>query len=103
LPAGLELTSGGTLTGKPRRAGHVTFRAGAEQHFTIRATGVRVPTVTEKGKLPPGLRFSAEKNGTAVSSGHAARSAVGRVHVVMLSASNNVGKPVTQRLTIKVS
>lgn len=139
LPAGLSLTSDGTLTGKPKpgtartyqisvtaangvapaatrafritvnqrpafaSARHVTFRAGAEHRFTIRATGMPVPTVTEKGKLPRGLRFTARKNGTAVISGRAARSAAGKTYTVMLSASNNVGKPATQRLIIKVS
>jgi YVTN family beta-propeller protein len=84
-------------------AGHVTFRAGAEQRFTIRTTGVPVPTVTEKGKLPPGLRFTANKNGMAVIRGRAASSARGKAYLVVLTASNNVGKPVKQRLTIKVS
>jgi hypothetical protein len=38
-----------------------------------------------------------------VISGRAARSAAGKVYVVTLSASNKIGKPVTQRLTVKVS
>ena len=139
LPAGLKLTSDGTVTGTPQpgtagdyqisvtaangvapaatqafsivvnqrpafvSAGHVTFRARAEEHFTIRATGLPVPTVTERRKLPPGLRFRARGNGTAVISGRAARSAAGKRYVVILSASNNVGKPARQRLTIKVT
>jgi len=45
----------------------------------------------------------ARGNGTAVISGRAARSAAGKRYVVILSASNNVGKPARQRLTIKVT
>jgi YVTN family beta-propeller protein len=138
LPAGLQLTAGGALTGTPSAgtagdyrvsitaangvnpaateafqivvnqrpafvsAGRVVFRAGARQRFTVRTSGAPVPTVTEKGTLPKGLRFTKGKDGTAVISGRAARSAAGKVYTVTLSASNNVGEPVTQRLRIRV-
>jgi YVTN family beta-propeller protein len=138
LPAGLMLTSGGVLEGKPRPGtggqhrigitaangvqlaahstlaidvdqvarftshGRARFHVGIHQTFTIRTSGFPAAVVSERGKLPAGLRFVTEPGGKAEITGTAARSARGRTVVVRLVAKNHVGRPATQKLTIQI-
>jgi hypothetical protein len=51
--------------------------------------------------LPPGIRFTAARNGTATIAGTPAASARGKTYVITLTASNGVGTA-TQRFTLKV-
>jgi YVTN family beta-propeller protein len=81
---------------------HATFQVRVEHRVTIQATGSPAPTVTEKGKLPAGLRFARRTDGRALISGRAARSTRGKVYVITLIAANGVGKPARQRLTIRI-
>jgi DNA-binding beta-propeller fold protein YncE len=84
-------------------ANHATFRRGRHGSFTVRASGFPVATLTEKGALPRGLKFTAGSNATATISGTPASAARGRSYVITLTAKNGVGKPAVQRFTLKVS
>lgn len=86
-----------------RSASKVTFRHRRHGSFTIRSTGFPTPTLTEKGKLPKGLKFRAGKNGTATISGTPAASDKGHTTKVKITATNGVGKHAVQTLTIKVT
>jgi YVTN family beta-propeller protein len=83
--------------------GTAAFRHRVAHTFTVRTTGSPTAKVTEKGALPPGLRFVAGHNGTAVITGKPANSDRGKQYVIRLSASNGVSPEAAQRLTIKVS
>jgi hypothetical protein len=82
---------------------HVTFRHDKHGSFTVRANGLPVPSVTEAGKLPPGVRFTAGPKGTAVIAGTPAASAKGNGYTITLSVRDGDGKAATQRFTVKVS
>jgi YVTN family beta-propeller protein len=82
---------------------HAAFRVGVRQRFVVHTTGFPAVTVTEHGRLPQGLRFAAGKNGTAVISGKAARSARGKRYVIELIAGNAVRRGVIQRLTLRIT
>ncbi len=82
---------------------HATFRVGVRHSFVVHTTGFPAVTVTERGRLPQGLRFAQGKNGTAVISGKAARSTRGKRYIIELIAGNAVRHGVTQRLTLRIS
>jgi hypothetical protein len=82
---------------------HATFTDGKPGAFSVRTTGFPAAVVTERGALPPGVRFIAGPKGTAVISGTAAKSARGKTYVISLTARNGVGKPATQRFSLRVS
>jgi YVTN family beta-propeller protein len=84
-------------------ADHATFRVGVRHRFVVHTTGYPAVTVTERGRLPRGLRFATGRNGTAVISGRAARSARGKRYVIKLIAGNAVRNGVTQRLTLRIT
>jgi large repetitive protein len=84
-------------------AGKATFRHGVSHTFTVRSAGYPAAKVTESGKLPPGLRFVAKQNGTAVITGKPAASDRGRRYVIRLTANNGVIPAATQRFTIRVT
>ncbi len=88
-----------------RSANHAAFRPGKHASFTVRAVGLPVPSVTEAGKLPPGLRFTAGANGTAVIAGTPAASAKGKAkaYAITLTARDGAGHAATQRFTLTVS
>jgi YVTN family beta-propeller protein len=81
---------------------HLTIRAGSHHVVMIRATGFPSPVLTEKGKLPAGLRFTAHANGIATISGTPARKNRGRSFAIRLVASNGIGQPVTQVLDLHI-
>ncbi len=84
-------------------AAKVAFKHGKHGSFTIKSTGFPTPTLTEKGKLPKGLKFKAGKTGTATISGTPAASDKGHTTKITITATNGVGKHATQTLTIKVT
>jgi large repetitive protein len=84
-------------------ANHATFTHGRHGSFTVRASGYPVATLTEKGALPAGLKFTAGRNATATISGTPAAAARGKSYVITLTAKNGVGKAAVQRFTFKVS
>jgi YVTN family beta-propeller protein len=84
-------------------ANHAAFRPDKHASFTVRAVGLPVPSVTEAGKVPPGLRFTAGVKGTAVIAGTPAASAKGKAYAITLTARDGAGHAVTQRFTLRVS
>ncbi len=84
-------------------AGKATFRHGKHGSFTVKSTGFPTPTLTEKGKLPKGLKFAASKTGTATISGRPAAADKGHTTKITVTATNGVGKHATQTFTIKVN
>jgi hypothetical protein len=66
--------------------------AGSAFSFTVDTTGVPVPVITEKGKLPKGLSFVNNGDGTATISGTAKTSDKDKSYVVHLKATNSSGK-----------
>jgi hypothetical protein len=66
--------------------------AGTAFSFTVDTTGVPVPVVAEKGKLPKGLSFVNNGDGTATISGTAMTTDKDKSYVVHLKATNSGGK-----------
>ena len=81
----------------------VTFTHGKKSSFTVKSTGFPTPTLTEKGNLPKGLKFSAAKNGTATISGTPATADKGHTTKITITATNGVGKKATQTFSIKIT
>ena len=84
-------------------AAKVSLRAGKPAKFTIKATGVPAPSIKAGKHLPGGLRVKAAGPGKATLSGTPFRSDAGHTFRVRITATNPVGHPVTQTLTIKVT
>jgi hypothetical protein len=82
--------------------GHDSFPHGKHDTMPVRATGFPTPAITEAGKLPPGVKFTAGKNGTATIAGTPAASAKGKTYVIYLTATNKASS-VTQKFTLKVT
>jgi large repetitive protein len=80
-----------------RRAAFIIGRAHTAK---IIATGFPAARITEKGRLPKGLKFTAGKNGTAVISGDPARTDKHATYVLTLSAANGVGKVAVQQFDL---
>jgi DNA-binding beta-propeller fold protein YncE len=99
---GIQVISGTTQTGTLDQ-GKVDNKVVAVATATDPKAGTPTPRLTEKGKLPSGVTFTAGKNGTATITGKPAHSAKGKSYVITLTASNGVGKAVTQKFTLKVS
>jgi DNA-binding beta-propeller fold protein YncE len=89
-------------------AAKVTFKHGKKASFTIKTAGFPAPSLKEHGKLPRGLAFSAGLPGTAAAgtaalTGTPAASDQGHTTKITITATNGLGKPVTQTLTIKIT
>jgi large repetitive protein len=80
-----------------------TFKAGHFRRFIIRTTGFPAATLSERGRLPAGIRFRARSNGTAVLAGRATRADRGKTFVLTITARNGVGTAVHERFRLKVS
>ncbi|HVB46354.1 MAG TPA: putative Ig domain-containing protein [Streptosporangiaceae bacterium] len=81
-------------------ATRVTTHRGRQCRFTVRTTGFPVAVLRVRGRLPMGLRVRVAAAGTAVISGVPARSDRRGRYTITFTASNGVGRPVTQILTI---
>jgi YVTN family beta-propeller protein len=80
------------------------FKVGVRHTFTIRASGYPAAVaLTEHGKLPVGLRLTIHPGGTAALTGTPTRSDRGKTFRIRITASNHVGQPVTQTLTIHIA
>ena len=82
-------------------ASHATFRAGVRNKFTVTSTGYPAATITEFGRMPMGVTFTAHANGTATISGTPKRRAIGRHFVIVITARNKAGK-VKQDFTLRI-
>lgn len=117
LPGGYVLAAGGEtgassvtsaaelyLAGLPpsiTSAATATFAAGAYGAFTVTTAGAPAPAVTVSGSLPAGVTLARGANGTATLAGVPAASSVGH-YSVTLTASDSVGAPATQVLSVVV-
>jgi hypothetical protein len=77
-----------------------TARVGSSFHLTVKATGNPIPVVAESGKLPKGLRWTENGNGTATLAG-TPRAYQGGLYHLRFVASSSIGT-VTEafRLTV---
>ena len=82
-------------------ANAASFTTGVSGTFTVTATGYPVPTVSESGTLPTGVKFTAGAAGTGTISGIAAPGSLSS-YAVTLSASNGVGSPASSPFTLTV-
>jgi DNA-binding beta-propeller fold protein YncE len=80
-----------------------TFKAGHFRRFIFRTTGFPAATLSERGRLPAGVRFRARSNGTAVLAGRAGKADRGKTFVITITARNGVGGPVHEIFRLKVS
>ena len=74
---------------------------GAAFTFTVTTTGSPAPTITAAGRLPSGVRFTDDKDGTATISGTPRNAAAGKYQLT-LTAGNKYGTA-TQAFTLTVT
>jgi DNA-binding beta-propeller fold protein YncE len=84
------------------RPGRAEFRYGRSTRFEIRGQGFPHPAFRVTGRLPRGFTVRSNGNGTATLTGDPVRSEIGKRFTVTITASNGVGRPVTDKLTIEV-
>ena len=87
-----EITSGSSAT----------FTEGVDSSFTVDSSGTPTPSYSESGSLPSGLSFDDNGDGTATLSGTPADGSSG-TYPIVVTATNGVGEPATQDLTITVN
>jgi large repetitive protein len=80
-----------------------TFKAGARNTFAFHTTAYPVAELSERGRLPTGVRFRPRSNGTAILIGKVARSDRRKVYVLTVTAQNGVGVPVHQTFRLRIS
>jgi hypothetical protein len=83
-------------------ANNATFTAGTAGSFTVTATGLPTPALSESGTLPAGVSFHDNGNGTATLSGTPA-AGTGGLYSLTLTAHNGVGSDATQTFTLTVN
>src|SRR5437588_232300 len=85
-------------------AATVTFPQGIEALFTITTVGSPTPAITQSGKLPGGIKFVDNGDGTASLSGRPGNG-LGQTgnYLLTLTASNGVSPAATQNFTLTIS
>ncbi len=86
-------------------AGGATANVGSPFSLTVRTTGSPTPSLSESGKLPTGLQFQDNLNGTATLSGTPVGLTVGGVYDPTITATYGTGdtqQTVSQTLTLFV-
>jgi outer membrane protein assembly factor BamB len=78
------------------------FGLGESGSFTVRATGVPVPSLGETGPLPAGVSFTDNGDGTATVAGTAATGTLG-TYPVTITADNGEGPAATQNFVLSIS
>ena len=81
----------------------VTFPQGFYSSFTVTTSGDPVPAITKAGKLPGGVKFVDNGDGTATISGRpgGGQGLIGD-YVLTLTASNGMDPPATQNFTLTI-
>jgi hypothetical protein len=80
-----------------------SFTVGTAESFTVTTSGFpTVSTLTESGKLPGGVTFVNNQNGTATLSGTPNAGTAGTYHLTF-TASNGVASDATQSFTLTVT
>jgi hypothetical protein len=82
-------------------AGAVTFQVGKAGSFTVTATGLPTPSLSEVGALPKGVGFTGKGDGTASLSGTPAVGAGGS-YPITIKASNGTLPDAEQSFTLTV-
>jgi YVTN family beta-propeller protein len=87
----------------PAFTSHARYKAtaGVAFSFTVTASGTPPPTITEAGKLPPGVKFKAHSDGTATISGRP-HGCNRKAYRVKLTATNQYGTAV-QAFTLSLT
>src|SRR5437763_16299585 len=85
-------------------AATVTFPQGIEAFFTITTVGSPTPVITQSGKLPGGIKFVDNGDGTASLSGRPGNG-LGQVgdYLLTLTASNGVSPAATQNFKLTIT
>jgi hypothetical protein len=78
-----------------------TFTTRTAGTFTVTTTGSPTPSLTEKGKLPAGVTFTDNGNGTATLAGTPSGK-TGGSYPLTITASNGVPPKATQKFTLSV-
>lgn len=81
-------------------ASATSFAAGSADSFTVTTTGVPTPAITESGKLPKGVAFVDNGDGTATLSG--AADAPGSFPLT-ITAANGIGSNAVQDFSLSVA
>jgi predicted outer membrane repeat protein len=79
-----------------------TATAGSDFSFTVTTSGSPVPSITEKGKLPKGLKFTNNGNGTATISGTPRKKGVKHLTITATFGSGTSRYVVSQAFTLTV-
>ncbi len=82
-------------------ANKATFVVSTNGTFTVTATGVPTPTLSESGALPSGVTFTDNGNGTGTLSGTPGAGTANN-YTITFTASNGVGTNATQTFTLTV-
>ena len=83
-------------------AGGATANAGAPFSLNITTTGSPTPSLSESGRLPAGLQFQDNLDGTGTLSGTPIGATVGGVYRLTFTATYGSGDTVSQSLTLFV-
>jgi YVTN family beta-propeller protein len=78
-----------------------TAAFGSPSTFTVTTTGIPIPAISRKGRLPSGMRFTDNRNRTATISGTPANGAEG-LYPLTFTAKNEAGTA-TQAFTLTVT
>lgn len=81
-------------------ANNAGFALGVASSFSVTTTGFPTPSLTEAGKLPTGVTFLDNGNGTGTLGG---TPSVGGTFPITFTASNGVGSPAVQSFTLIVT
>jgi hypothetical protein len=101
-------TAAQTLTITVRQAAAITsgssatFTVGTAGSFSVTTTGSPTAAITESGKLPAGVTFKDNGNGTATLAGTPAAGANGS-YPITITAANGVGSNATQSFALTVN
>lgn len=82
-------------------ANNATFVVSTAGTFSVTATGVPTPTLSETGALPSGVTFVDNGNGTATLSGTPASGTAGS-YPITIKAHNGIGTDASQSFTLTV-
>ena len=79
-----------------------TATTGTPFSFTVTTTGTPVPLITEKGKLPKGIKFTNNGNGTATVSGTPKKAGVNHLTLAATFGAGTTRYIVTQAFTLAI-
>ena len=93
-----------TVTGPPviTSGDSTTFTEGSVEDFTVTTTGTPTPALTEHGRLPAGITFTDNGDGTADLAGTPAAGSNG-VYSLTIDADNGINPRATQTFTLTVN